>query len=338
MRGGHALAREAVVELVAVVTHEPNDSSLNRGPNGRVADSSCGHRGRRGEGIAVAARRFVDGTEYRVIERTNIFVEPSCGGGLPLQSRRSFYSDRTAQCPRAAPQIESCQTAVRRRRIVGREAPRRAHACLPRAASRAPPLTSLCDGSQCGHGPAVALSQRGAERRRRPGAAEAAASHLRGTRTAIRAGRPTGTPHRVHREAQGTTRSRRSNVIAPDGGEATRVTNLATGAAALKWYPDGKRIALVSWVWPDLRTEAAQAKRAKRNARTRRSRRMSPNAANIAFWDHWLTDGREPHVLACDVATGRCDVSSSPGRASRCSPGTPSPCITTSRPTAASWH
>ena len=49
--------------------------------------------------------------------------------------------------------------------------------------------------------------------------------------------------------------------IAPDGGEAVRLTNLATGVTALKWFPDGKRIAFVSWVWPDLPNEAAQAKR-----------------------------------------------------------------------------
>src|SRR6476660_3922933 len=49
-------------------------------------------------------------------------------------------------------------------------------------------------------------------------------------------------------------------LIAPDGGEAVRLTNLATGVTALKWFPDGKRIAFVSWVWPDLRSEAAQAR------------------------------------------------------------------------------
>ena len=47
--------------------------------------------------------------------------------------------------------------------------------------------------------------------------------------------------------------------IAPDGGEAERVTNVATGAAAIKWFPDSRRIAFVSWMWPDLTTDAAQA-------------------------------------------------------------------------------
>ena len=52
-------------------------------------------------------------------------------------------------------------------------------------------------------------------------------------------------------------------LIAPDGGEARRLTTLATGCASLKWFPDGKRIAFVSWVWPDLATDALQAKRRK---------------------------------------------------------------------------
>src|SRR5688572_15461376 len=52
-------------------------------------------------------------------------------------------------------------------------------------------------------------------------------------------------------------------VIAPDGGEARRVTSIATGAASLKWFADSKRIAFVSWVWPDLSGDAAQGKRLK---------------------------------------------------------------------------
>ena len=94
-------------------------------------------------------------------------------------------------------------------------------------------------------------------------------------------------------------------LIAPDGGEATRLTAIATGASAIKWFHDGKRIAFVSWVWPDLRTAAAQAKRHKEH-RDAKVKAHLTERGEYRFWDHWLTDGREPHVFACDVATGRC--------------------------------
>ncbi|HET9761903.1 MAG TPA: S9 family peptidase [Casimicrobiaceae bacterium] len=94
-------------------------------------------------------------------------------------------------------------------------------------------------------------------------------------------------------------------LIAPDGGEATRLTNLATGASAIKWFPGGRRIAFVSWVWPELSTAAAQAKRY-RERKDEKVKAHLTERAEYRYWDHWLTDGREPHVFACDVSSGRC--------------------------------
>ena len=37
-------------------------------------------------------------------------------------------------------------------------------------------------------------------------------------------------------------------VIAPDGGEARRVSEFTPGIEAFKWFPDGKRIAFIAWV------------------------------------------------------------------------------------------
>ncbi len=93
-------------------------------------------------------------------------------------------------------------------------------------------------------------------------------------------------------------------LIAPDGGEARRLTSISTGASALRWFPDSKRIAFVSRVWPDLRTDQAQAKRLKERKESKVKAHVTERA-EYRFWDHWLTDGREPHVFAADVATGR---------------------------------
>ncbi len=94
-------------------------------------------------------------------------------------------------------------------------------------------------------------------------------------------------------------------VIAADGGEARRVTNLAHGCASLKWFPDGRRIAFISTVWPELRTEAAQARRRKERKEAKVKAHVTERG-EFRYWDRWLTDGREPHVFACDVASGRC--------------------------------
>ena len=93
-------------------------------------------------------------------------------------------------------------------------------------------------------------------------------------------------------------------VIAPDGGEARRLTTLATGAASLRWFPDSKSIAFVSAVWPDLKGDKAQAKR-KLERKENKVKAHVTERPEYRFWDRWLTDGREPHVHATDVATGR---------------------------------
>jgi dipeptidyl aminopeptidase/acylaminoacyl peptidase len=93
-------------------------------------------------------------------------------------------------------------------------------------------------------------------------------------------------------------------VIAPDGGEATRITSLATGAAAVKWFPDSRRIAFVSWVWPDLADDAAQARRMKERKDAKVKAHVT-DRAEFRYWDHWLTDGREPHLHVVDVPGGR---------------------------------
>jgi dipeptidyl aminopeptidase/acylaminoacyl peptidase len=94
-------------------------------------------------------------------------------------------------------------------------------------------------------------------------------------------------------------------VIAHDGGEARLVTKLATGASGLKWFPDGKRIAFISWVWPDLSTDAQQAKRKKERAESKVKAHVTERG-EFRYWDHWLADGREPHLFTCDIASGSC--------------------------------
>jgi dipeptidyl aminopeptidase/acylaminoacyl peptidase len=93
-------------------------------------------------------------------------------------------------------------------------------------------------------------------------------------------------------------------VIAPDGGEARRLTDIATGAFGIKWFPDSRRIAFISWVWPETRGLDKLAKRWQA-LRDDKVKAHVVEHSSYRFWDHWITDGRVPHVFTVDLATGR---------------------------------
>ena len=93
-------------------------------------------------------------------------------------------------------------------------------------------------------------------------------------------------------------------VVAPDGGEAQRVSDFACGVEAFKWFPDGKRIAFISWVWPDEKGSKAQAKRYK-EFKDRKETGYVTSEAQYRFWDHNLPMGRVAHLHVLDVASGK---------------------------------
>ena len=90
-------------------------------------------------------------------------------------------------------------------------------------------------------------------------------------------------------------------LIAPDGGEAMRLTDHATGVASLRWFPDSARIAFVSWVWPGERGIEAQARRMK----TERDDKVQAYVVehnHYRYWDHWLPRGRVAHLHVATLA------------------------------------
>lgn len=93
-------------------------------------------------------------------------------------------------------------------------------------------------------------------------------------------------------------------VIPVDGGEARRVGEVATGIEAFRWCPDGKRIVFVSWVWPDLKGSKAQDK-AMKAQRERKETGYATADAMYRHWDHFVPQGRVPHLHVMDVASGR---------------------------------
>ena len=96
-------------------------------------------------------------------------------------------------------------------------------------------------------------------------------------------------------------------LIAPDGGEARRMgadVGVATGVAAFKWFPDGRRIAFVSWVWPALKGAAAQAK-ALKEFKARKETGYVTDQAVYRYWDHHIPMGRVAHLCVLDTLTGK---------------------------------
>ena len=93
-------------------------------------------------------------------------------------------------------------------------------------------------------------------------------------------------------------------LIAPDGGEARRISDFAPGIESFKWLPDGRRIVFAAWVWPALKGAAAQLRQHKQFS----ERKESGYATSEAFyrhWDHAIPQGRVLHLLLLDVASGR---------------------------------
>lgn len=84
-------------------------------------------------------------------------------------------------------------------------------------------------------------------------------------------------------------------LIAADGGEAMRIGNVATGVGALRWFPDSRSIAFVSWVWPDAKNAKAQAKRMKAE-RDDKVKAYAIETNHCRYWDHWHPRGRRPHL------------------------------------------
>jgi dipeptidyl aminopeptidase/acylaminoacyl peptidase len=84
-------------------------------------------------------------------------------------------------------------------------------------------------------------------------------------------------------------------LIAADGGEAMKVSDVATGVSALRWFPDSARIAFVSWVWPVEKGSKAQAKRMKAE-RDDKVKAYAIERNHYRYWDHWFLRDREPHI------------------------------------------
>ena len=88
------------------------------------------------------------------------------------------------------------------------------------------------------------------------------------------------------------------------GGEAARVTRFGPGFEDFRWMPDGRRIVLVAWVWPEEKGSRAQDLRHKAFSERKESAYVTAEP-NYRHFDRHLPQGRVPHLLLLDLASGR---------------------------------
>ena len=93
-------------------------------------------------------------------------------------------------------------------------------------------------------------------------------------------------------------------LIPPDGGEARRVGEVATGVEAFRWCPDGRHIVFISWVWPKLKGAKAQAA-ALKAFKARKDTGYVTSDSFYRYWDHLIPAGRVAHLHLMNVTTGK---------------------------------
>ena len=95
-----------------------------------------------------------------------------------------------------------------------------------------------------------------------------------------------------------------------EGGEAQRLTNLSTGAAAPKWSPDGKMLLFTSQVFPQVYVDSLNKKMNEEKKKLKYKARVYTSFP-IRSWDKWLDEKQthafvqstEPDAKARDIFT-----------------------------------
>jgi dipeptidyl aminopeptidase/acylaminoacyl peptidase len=99
--------------------------------------------------------------------------------------------------------------------------------------------------------------------------------------------------------------------IALEGGEATRLTSLSTGADNELWSPDGKTVAFVSSVYPDCKDDACNAARDAAKETSKVKARIYEKLL-YRHWNEWW-DGKRSHLFAVAVDGGGAARDLTPG-------------------------
>lgn len=92
-------------------------------------------------------------------------------------------------------------------------------------------------------------------------------------------------------------------VIAPEGGEARRVSRMPMAPFGIKWSNDNKTIYCTAWTWHDSPDDEAFKKRS-RELKDNKVQAYIIEEGTFRYWDRWIADGKRPVVWAVDVESG----------------------------------
>ncbi len=90
--------------------------------------------------------------------------------------------------------------------------------------------------------------------------------------------------------------------IAVEGGEASRVSNIASGVDNFLWAPDGKSLAFTSGVFPDCKDDACNKSRIDAAAKSKVKAHVAEHLL-YRHWTHW-NDGRRSHLFIMPAEGG----------------------------------
>jgi dipeptidyl aminopeptidase/acylaminoacyl peptidase len=96
---------------------------------------------------------------------------------------------------------------------------------------------------------------------------------------------------------------RQLHILPLDGGEAQKLTDLPLGVEDYRWFPDGKRLAVVALLRAPTVAGTRELLEKEQKDKQRPSALTSENRV-FRFWDRWLVDGAVPHVFVVDAESG----------------------------------
>src|SRR5712692_5037488 len=91
-------------------------------------------------------------------------------------------------------------------------------------------------------------------------------------------------------------------LLSLEGGEASKLTSLSTGADNVLWSPDGKTLAFTSEVYPDCRDDACNSKRDAEREKSKVKARLYDHLL-YRHWNVW-SEGKRSHLFVVSVEGG----------------------------------